>query len=118
MNKTDMTRSKEVMISLRLSHEEHEFLKQLAQESHLTISNYIRYRVFEEVKLNDKEFTIQEGANSKGKFACDHDREVMRYVIRTFLYTRYMADKVLDAAKVEECNQMARKQLRAWRYDE
>lgn len=108
-------KNKTVITTLRFSAEEYKFLKQQAEEAYLTVSEYARRRLINESIPSFDKPTYQ--SDPKAKFACDHDREMMRFMLRTYIYTREFVKESIDAEKYKNCNDLIASQLKEWGYE-
>ncbi len=104
-------------VGVRLKKEERLHLEQLAiQAGAPNLSTYIRMRLFDdEMLISNETKNINEG---KSRFGCDHDRELMKLMIKTFMLTREMANKTLEASTVIDCKNFADSKLKEWNYIE
>ena len=101
-------------IAIRVSIEEDLHLKQLAKQAGLSVSEYGRILIFENAEMNKK---VTLPTNSKSQFACEHDRELMKLTLKTFILIREMAVKALDEAKYLECAEISITKLKEWKYE-
>ena len=99
--------------AIRLADYEYEHLKQLANESNLSISDYIRRCVFD----NNTNTLLSQIIDTKEKFACDHDRELMRIMMRTLVWVRELAKNSLSEDALNKCLEDAKTQLKEWGYE-
>lgn len=104
--------NKTIKTTIRLTEEEYAHLAQLAAQSYANISEYIRRRLFEE------DFTDpMEHGEPKGRFNCDHDKELMRSQIIILALTRAMANKSLSKEERETALKAAKERLQDWGYE-
>src|SRR5258706_15454945 len=98
--------AKGVLLSVRISEPEHEHIKALANQSFISISEYIRRRLFEEDFADSTEHD-----EPKGRFDCDHDKELMRSQIIILALTRAMANKSLSKEEREMALKAAKERI-------
>lgn len=109
----DIFERRDCSLCFRVSESEFRKLKQLAKASRMNVSEYVRTRLLEE----SFEEPAQEKPNDKSRFACDHDRQMMRLVMRTYLYSKYLAQKSLDKSVFDCCDERATLRLKEWGYE-
>jgi hypothetical protein len=102
---------KNLLLRVRISKPEREHLKALAKQSSISISDYVRRRLFDE-DLPD----ITED-DAVCRFHCDHDREVMRTLVRVLALAKALAKQSLPREEVEASYDAAKQQLQAWGYE-
>lgn len=110
---------KEVMditIRFRMKKTEYLFIKEKAEKNHLSVSEYLRRRGLEDpdslnTRNNDQPY------NSKARFACDHDKELMRLVYRSYLYNKEMAKKEFGQEWFNEAEKVATLLMKDWKYE-
>ncbi|MBA8667871.1 hypothetical protein H1Q59_08210 [Holosporaceae bacterium 'Namur'] len=105
--------NKDVVVRLRLSKTNYEHIKKEASLSHLNISDYIRIRLFDFEQL----LQGREKKDNKNRFNCDHDREMMRLMVRACSLIQALADKSLEDEETEELENDAITLLRKWGYE-
>ncbi len=109
--------TRNVFIKFRVNLTERYILKQLAEESCLSISDFIRIRLFDEAAFIHEQLSKPQQIDSKARFACDHDKELMRFICRAYLYSKEMAKKELGQEWFDEAEQVAKLLLKDWGYE-
>ncbi len=105
-------------LKLRLTELEFSFVKEKAKEAHLSISDYQRCKLFDEYNVNPRNSANDTPAiDSKSRFACDHDKEMMRVIFRMYLYTRELVILKCGDKEYERINELAKLQLKEWNYE-
>jgi hypothetical protein len=102
-------------LKIRLTPSEYDFVKNQSEEAYLSLSEYARRRLINEPVPNFNAPTNQ--IDSKAKFACDHDRELMRLLMRTYVYMKASIKESLSEYQYKACNDMAKEQLKEWGYE-
>lgn len=69
-------------LKIRVSFSEYDFIKDLADKSCMSISNYGRYKLLEDTEISPIIAKPKCPIDNKSKFACDHDREIMCILMR------------------------------------
>jgi hypothetical protein len=104
-------------VGVRFKKEELLHIEQLAKQAGVkNLSEYIRLRLLDEEILNP--ILITDEKREESEFACEHDRELMKLMLRTFILTREIARKALEENKVTECSDIATAKLKEWKYIE
>lgn len=105
--------NKNIIVRIRVTDAENAHLMELATQSYLNISDYIRRRLF------DEGFVAPTGPepDNKSKFACDHDRELMKLNMRIFTLVKEMGRLSLPNDKYRHCHDLAAKALQEWGYE-
>ncbi|MDF3047940.1 MAG: hypothetical protein K0R73_1058 [Candidatus Midichloriaceae bacterium] len=99
--KNDDSEFKNLLLRVRISKPEREHLKALANQSSVSVSDYVRCRLFDE---NLPDITEDEVVS---RFNCDHDKEVMRVLIRILSLIKSLAKQSLPKADYEAAYAMA-----------
>lgn len=112
--------NKKSIIKLRVTKEEKARIIQRAKNNHLTISDYLRRRGAEDPDVTENQQIAQADNNeglSKARFACDHDRELMRLVYRSYFYNKEMAKKEFGQEWFDKAEKMAMLLMKEWGYE-
>ncbi|MDF3047962.1 MAG: hypothetical protein K0R73_1080 [Candidatus Midichloriaceae bacterium] len=104
--------TKDLLLSVRVSESEHGHIKTLANQHFLSVSEYIRRRLFEEGL--SAPFESEEIQN---KFNCNHDQEVMRALVRVLALTKSLAKQSLPQEDFKAAYDAAKQQLQTWGYE-
>lgn len=101
---------KTVVRGVRMSEAEYLQLNQLAKQSYLSMSDYIRQCVFEERLASSG--TEQPESQSK------HDIEMMKLAVHIFTLVKEVGRSSLPEDKYRASIDLANKMLKQWGYDE
>jgi len=107
--------NKDIKATIRFSSPEHKHIQYLAKQSQLSLSDYIRRRLFDEDFPQN--FEQPQEVTSINKFACDHERELMKLTMRMFLLIKAISKGALSEEAYKECNEQAKKVLKEWNYE-
>ena len=108
-----MIEAKEANLKVRVTGQEHNILKRQAREFGLSVSEFIRMKIFEFPQLlseNNEEKKYE-------KFNCDHDREMMRLMVRAYVHIDAIAGKALQPDVIQEIENKAAILLKKWGYE-
>jgi hypothetical protein len=111
----------DMVIRLRMSKSDYSFIKQRAKNNHLTISDYLRRRGAEDPDVTDNQQIAQadnKGDLSKARFACDHDKELMRIAYSTYMFTRELLLIVHGGEVYQEVVKDVQLRLKEWGYED
>lgn len=103
-------------LRFRVSKEERDYILDKTKRSYLSFTEYARRRM-----LDDQDTQLKEAGQainySKARFACDHDKELMRLVYRAYLYSKEMAKKELGQEWFDEAEKVAELLMKDWGYE-
>ena len=106
-----------VRVGIRFQKDELLHLEQLAKQAGVkSLSEYVRMRLLNDEMPNPTEVVNQN--DDKADFGCDHERELMKLMLKTFILTREIARKNLENEKFLECSDIATAKLKEWNYIE
>lgn len=104
---------KQNLIALRLTEQEHNHLMILSGAESLSISEYIRRRLFDDyvIELEDEESASIAQINN------EHDKNLMRAALTTFILSKDLAKLHLPEQQYKEAMQRAKETLKDWGYE-
>lgn len=104
---------KEANLKVRVTEEEHGLLKKQANDFGLSVSEYIRLKIFEFPDL----LSVSRESPGQTKFNCDHDKELMRLIVRAYIHINAIAGKALQPEVMQELEDKASTLLKKWGYE-
>ena len=113
--------NKKSIIKLRVTKEEKARIVQRAKNNYLTTSDYLRRRGAEDPDVTDNQQIAQadnKGDLSKARFACDHDKELMRLAYSTYMFTRELLLIVHGGEVYQDVVEQAQLRLKEWGYED
>lgn len=104
------------ILRLRMTKSDYLRIKERAKNNHLSVSDYLRRRGASDPDITESQ-EINQANTSKARFACDHDRELMRLVYRSYFYNKEMAKKEFGQEWFNEAEKIATLLMKEWKYE-
>jgi len=111
--KNEYSKNKNMTMTLRLSQDEYRYIEKAANQSKMTLSDYVRQRVAED-SFNSVPTNIS-AHESKISTEVAIER-IMPLVVNMFLYSKRMAEKTVGDEVVQDCRALADQFLKDWGY--
>lgn len=103
---------KNVSLKVRLTQAEHLHIKTLATQACMSVSDYIRKQLFGADMIEDTS-----SATDKSRFNCDHDKELMKLLVRVYLLMKQQAKVSLPEEEYKASLAQAQAVLSEWGYE-
>lgn len=103
--------NKSIKTTIRLSEEEHGHIRALAEGEGMSLSDYVRRRLFEDYMPDIDEDDGMSKQNTE-----DHNR-MMRMLYMMFAMTQALSEHSLSREKLVAADQKARDYIKQWGYE-
>ena len=103
-------------LRFRVTKEERDYILEKASGSYLSFTEYARRRLLDELDIPKEE--KNQAVDSKARFACDHDKELMRLAYSTYMFTRELLLIVHGGEVYQEVVKDVQLRLKEWGYED
>ena len=100
---------KDVKCNFRVSKKELKYLEKLAIQNQMTVSDYIRARIFE--------LPVAGVDGVPSPFSPNFERELMRLAVNSYLLIKRTAQNTIGDETIQECRALAADTLKNWGYE-
>jgi hypothetical protein len=109
---------KTTFIVVRMTQQEKGYVEGMANQSHLNLADYVRTKLLDESNIKSQKSDANPPVDSKARFACDHDKELMRIAYSTYMFTRELLLIVHGGKVYQDVVEQAQLRLKEWGYED